>query len=648
MNVKGWKREIVYLLLLFILAGCFPEEPAGLKKTWLRAKQNRKELEQVIRHYEILGDTLKRKAALFLIGNMADHYSIQSEAVDEYVRRLRGSDTLVMVPQMNAWWKELREKNTPVRVYDASVLSADFLIHEIDCAFEIWQRSKWKDQVDFEGFCNYLLPYRCHDELLNEGWRDTLYREYYPVVADVADMLEAFGLICDTVNKQLLSGSNAFPYVAGVLDMKHQYKASCVQRSIYIVSVMRAVGLPAALDYVSRWANYSRNGHAWPALVTAKGTYTYLDGDSVARQNHRIGSSWFDIGNVVPPDYPYPTDYKKRVAKVFRRTYENYPSEISEVRENHELFGLIPEGSGLDVSDCYGFNRDIRIEVGSSDKAYLCVFATGKGWRPMGYAWHANGRYMFEHYGDSVVYLPVEYKEGDLFPLGFPFIPVGRNEIRELVPDLNRRERVVLTRKYPLTGTFINRWSGMIGGYFEGSNDPEFRDKKILHVINDIPIFRNKVILNDLRTFRYIRYQAVPECGYPMAEIEIWSGGRLLHGTPFAVGVEKKERGFDGDTFTAPVTSHKGFVLGIDLGESVICDSLVYHPGNDGNFVVPGHEYELFYYDRRWISLGRQKADGWQVIYDHVPQGALLILKDHTAGQEERIFTYEGGSQVWW
>ncbi len=30
------------------------------------------------------------------------------------------------------------------------------------------------------------------------------------------------------------------------------------------------------------------------------------------------------------------------------------------------------------------------------------------------------------------------------------------------------------------------------------------------------------------------------------------------------------------------------------------------------------------------------------------PKGALLWLKNHTQGKEERIFTYEDGKQVWW
>ena len=50
----------------------------------------------------------------------------------------------------------------------------------------------------------------------------------------------------------------------------------------------------------------------------------------------------------------------------------------------------------------------------------------------------------------------------------------------------------------------------------------------------------------------------------------------------------------------------------------------------------------------KWISLGRKLAVDNKLHYDDVPKGALLWLKNHTQGKEERIFTYEDGKQVWW
>ena len=68
----------------------------------------------------------------------------------------------------------------------------------------------------------------------------------------------------------------------------------------------------------------------------------------------------------------------------------------------------------------------------------------------------------------------------------------------------------------------------------------------------------------------------------------------------------------------------------------------------DSNEICVDNEYELFYWNMKWISLGRKLAVDNKLHYDDVPKGALLWLKNHTQGKEERIFTYEDGKQVWW
>ena len=56
----------------------------GVEEALSKAGGNRKELFQVIRHYQDSGDSLKLKAALFLIENMADKYYLTGNVIDEY------------------------------------------------------------------------------------------------------------------------------------------------------------------------------------------------------------------------------------------------------------------------------------------------------------------------------------------------------------------------------------------------------------------------------------------------------------------------------------------------------------------------------------------------------------------------------------
>lgn len=75
---------------------------------------------------------------------------------------------------------------------------------------------------------------------------------------------------------------------------------------------------------------------------------------------------------------------------------------------------------------------------------------------------------------------------------------------------------------------------------------------------------------------------------------------------------------------------------------------IVFYLKNDGNFVVPDDEYELFYFENNWISCGKKTANDFIVSFENVPSNALLLLKDLSQGSEERIFTYEENQQIWW
>jgi hypothetical protein len=99
--------------------------------------------------------------------------------------------------------------------------------------------------------------------------------------------------------------------------------------------------------------------------------------------------------------------------------------------------------------------------------------------------------------------------------------------------------------------------------------------------------------------------------------------------------------------FDAPVMS--GGWVGLKFPEKKRIKEIKYIPRNDDNHINIGESYELFYYDRGWISLGGKTGDQTHVlVYNNVPENALLLLRNHTKGREERIFTYENGKQVWW
>ena len=97
---------------------------------------------------------------------------------------------------------------------------------------------------------------------------------------------------------------------------------------------------------------------------------------------------------------------------------------------------------------------------------------------------------------------------------------------------------------------------------------------------------------------------------------------------------------------------HTDGYVGIDLGEGNrrYVTRVRFVPRSDSNFIVPGDLYELKYWENgKWISAGKQYASEKTTIsFEGIPSGTLYLLSNLSKGKEERIFTYEGGKQVWW
>ena len=68
------------------------------------------------------------------------------------------------------------------RRYDRDGLPEGYLQHRIDDALAQWRSSPFARELDFAGFCEYLLPYRIGTEEPEEWWTD--YRVTFGGVLD--------------------------------------------------------------------------------------------------------------------------------------------------------------------------------------------------------------------------------------------------------------------------------------------------------------------------------------------------------------------------------------------------------------------------------------------------------------------------------
>ncbi len=224
---------------------------------------------------------------------------------------------------------------------------------------------------------------------------------------------------------------------------------------------------------------------------------------------------------------------------------------------------------------------------------------------------------------------------------------LSKGRMSTFKPNMNDVQTVYLTRKYPITGKWMNEWAPLVGGTFEVSNDRDFESSINVHCINEMPIFFNEIHIELDKPYRYFRYKPNSQCYTPLAEIELYNNFIKINPIIAYGDVTNINNCIDGDTFSKP-DNEKGYMITLDLGHPEIITSFRYFPWNDGNFVTLNHDYELLYFDKKWISLGHKTAKDYYLSFDNVPQNALLLLKDHTSGKEERPFTYENGEQIWW
>lgn len=158
----------------------------------------------------------------------------------------------------------------------------------------------------------------------------------------------------------------------------------------------------------------------------------------------------------------------------------------------------------------------------------------------------------------------------------------------------------------------------------------------------------NYVNVDSKKQYRYVRYVSPENKNPGISELQLSYKGKRIAGMPFGDNtLNDMYNAFDGDYLTV-TEAHVPFSFGVDFGIPVNIDQLMFSPKTDANFIIPGNKYELLYYDMGWKTLGVKTASSNVMEYYDVPSGALYILRNRTTGNEERIFSYDKGQQIWW
>ena len=637
------------LIFLLSMASCQRQKTPFEASIYLSGS-NSSELEFVINHYAKVGDKEKSNAAIFLIENMIDKYSLvegpNTENKDSIIGYLSNiQDSCSWDPHLSKLANNIdsildKYPQEYILQKDLEVINAKTLIQNIDNAFNVWNLSEWKSNYSFIEFCNYVSPHKVGIEAY-EDWRtkalsdETLKEDSLRKYGEIYDYAYDLAKHSFTIYN---IGMDKYPYPLRFSDMKNIKSGSCVHIAYMIMFYNRSRGIPVAYDIIPAWANRS-------------GAHMFC---SVILPNSRSKGIYFNTNN----------DFQYKPSKIYRETYQIQPKLKPAFRERIPSFFL--NRNIIDVTDQYdmplsSFTIDVPTNL-RVNYVYLATF-NNKNWIPITYSENRESQAVFKNMargvlpkgndrmikyinqGNGIVYLPVCYMIHQEEAIASPFILDTLGNIRSLKPSI-QEENVRLYRKYPQNLKFEKSAKSMVGGIFEASNTSDFSSSTVLCSIKTSQSHPLEVIKTNTDTqFRYLRFTPPKDKEVSIAELQFFNNtGVQIMGKPIG---KSNLTVFDGDLLTwAYKAADKVEHFIFDFGSQKSVSEIKFSARTDDNVVMKGEEYELFYWNGEWISLGSKIANEYFLDYN-VPMNALLLLRNHTKGIEERIFIIENGIQRW-
>lgn len=639
-------KKCLLLLLLIVIISC-DRNTSRLESILIGSGSNRHELEEVIKTFSTdKKDSLKLKAAIYLINHSPGHHSLDGQGIHQHQDNLkelliRNSPAEDLIAEI----KVFRHTNSMLKE-DIQVITSDVLVNTINHAFEVWQNKPWCQHLNFDEFCEYILPYKYAEYQILDHWRDTLSLKFNKSIKEVFENDETQSSpyhigklinreINDNISINLDEGSMKFPpFFRSDLIYRLPF-GSCNDYTALILATMRSHGVPATIDFVPQWGHKDGGNHKWISILSKNGKHLPIP------HLHQ------DPGDVFFPMHILP--------KIYRQTYAEVPERAEYIRKSSYIFDYRTQFH-KDVTSEYTTTSDLVIPINTKHitKDYVFIACSShRIWNVVDFGKIKYRKAYFSQMGRNVVYLVLGYNGKKLIPISKPFLLDKDGNIHYFTPDDSALRKITLRRKYPKREHVAHMESRIIGGELQATNDPKLKKWITFYEIKDDK-YPDKIQLGTSVAYRYWRFFRKRYAYMNIAELQFYDDsdqlvtGKVI-GTPGLVN-EEPEHAFDGDWFThyhSPDASGGSWV-GLDLQTPKSIKYARCIARSDDNEIRYGDTYELVYWlNGEWESLGVQTAKERFLVFDDVPGNALLLLKNISRGKDERIFIYENEKVKW-
>lgn len=471
------KMIFVVLCVSCALCSCSDNEERRMEKALEMAGTNRVELEKVMEHYR--GDSLKLRAARFLIENMQYHFSINERFVsgkgESYypdITRFTGAASVKghCDSLMAAGWHIDRRTE-----YDIRCVDAEFMIRNIELAFRAWEKP-WASEVSFGDFCRYILPYRSQNEPLSYA-RERLMERYTALLdsAGARNEMEACRIINAKLKEEMKYCETGNPLGPTVEETEASGRGTCDALCNYTTMVMRAAGVPVAVQQTV-WTRMDR-GHVWCAVL------------------HEGAFHDFSPGDVQPGEYSHVLATVRYLmpAKVYRRHFEPDMSVLPEKDDGFVTYlknPLLEDVTDEQEMQVYDLAVPDRGDA-SGGIVYLCNYNAGK-WVPVAMGRRSEGKSIFRKVaGRNLLVVAESDGIGALDFISDPFFTEGDGRVNFLVPDMERRVSVRFVRNDEISSYSLYYWDNG-GEYFRSI--PCTVENDSIFVFDNVP--DNALLLN--------------------------------------------------------------------------------------------------------------------------------------------------------
>jgi hypothetical protein len=597
-------------------------------------------------------DKEKQVAAIFLLDNMPNYGCRISDNQERYLSyyealsSCKGNANALIDSLKNKYWSI--SSDDFYYVSDDNYISAKTLINDIDCTFKIKNSYGWNLKISKDDFFEYVLPYRVGDEYY-KAWRKEAIGMIEPLLDslnshNVTELTDVANSIIKTWNTPPFKWSGSLPSGPSIGFSNIKLKAgTCREYAEGLTFLLRAAGIPSGIDYtIVRGDNNAR--HYWP-FVIGKNEQTFV---SSTEQPILTMSKFFPIC----------------ASKIYRKAFSENP-EWNNILKNYRRSEIHPNFRRInmrDVTNLYKqtFNISLKLKhfVKNGDLVYLCN-ANHMEWEPVAFSQASKQFVKFENVAAGTVLIVCTWNGKSLQPVSEPFY-LAENKQIHFYSSNSEYITAELYCKFPLSEKNGDLVCRMKGGVIEGCNSPSFKDATVLYRIDEAPIRKlTEVNINNPESFRFIRYRGADSTFCNIAELMLFSNDSVnlathakIFGTPrinLGDGKHDYVNVFDGDIDTSfDYDKPSGGWAAVDLHEPKRIARIIFAPRNRDNYIRKGDIYELFYWSTtvdKWISVGAQKATSDFVRYKF-PKNALLFLKNHTRGKDERIFEFDCNANI--